>query len=46
MSPPLIKRVVLRNYRSIKSCSVDLSPLTVVVGRNAAGKSNFVDAIR
>lgn len=46
VSPPLIRRVVLRNYRSIKSCSVDLSPLTVVVGRNAAGKSNFVDAIR
>ena len=46
MSVPVIERVVLRNYRSIKSCRVEMSPLTVVVGRNAAGKSNFVDAIR
>ena len=46
MNQPLIKRVVLRNYRSIKSCKVEMSALTVIVGRNAAGKSNFVDAIR
>ena len=46
MNSGLIKRVVLRNYRSIAHCDVELSPLTVIVGRNAAGKSNFVDALR
>jgi predicted ATPase len=40
-----IERVTLRNYKSIASCDVVLRPLTVVVGRNGSGKSNFVDAL-
>ena len=50
MSPgpaaPLISRVRIANYRSIASADVALSPLTVLVGPNAAGKTNFLDAIR
>jgi predicted ATPase len=42
---PLVSRVKIRNYRSIKSCDVKLANLTFVVGRNGAGKSNFLDAI-
>ena len=42
---PFITRVILRNYKSIGSCSVDLSPLTYLVGPNGAGKSNFMDAL-
>jgi predicted ATPase len=41
----LLKRVVLNNYKSIKSCSVHLGPLTFLVGPNGAGKSNFLDAL-
>ncbi len=41
-----LKRVVLRNYKSIASCSVKLGPLTFLVGQNGAGKSNFLDALR
>jgi predicted ATPase len=45
--PPIqIMRVKLRNFRSIAECDVELSPLTVLVGQNAAGKSNFLDAIQ
>jgi predicted ATPase len=44
--PPYITRVVLKNYRSIASCDVDLGPLMFLVGRNGAGKSNFLDALR
>lgn len=40
-----IRRVRIRNYRSIAYCDVELKPLTVLVGRNGSGKSNFVDAI-
>ena len=43
---PRIKRVRIRNYRSIVTCDVNLKPLTVLVGRNGAGKSNFLDALR
>jgi predicted ATPase len=41
-----ITRVALWNYRSIRSCSVSLGPLTFLVGPNGAGKSNFLDALR
>jgi predicted ATPase len=43
--PPFLRRVVIRNYKSIASCDVWLKPRTFVVGRNGAGKSNFLDAL-
>ncbi len=43
--PPFLRRVRIRNYKSIKFCDVELEPLTVLVGRNGSGKSNFVDAL-
>jgi predicted ATPase len=46
MTQPLfLKRVVLRNYRSIGICDVRLGPLTYLVGGNGSGKSNFLDAL-
>ena len=41
-----ITRVVLRNYKSIASCEVQLRPLMFLVGPNGAGKSNFLDSLR
>ena len=41
-----ITRVVLKNYKSIAACDVRLGSLTFLVGRNGAGKSNFLDALR
>src|SRR4051794_19522212 len=41
-----LKRVKIRNYKSIASCDVELGPFTILVGRNGSGKSNFLDAIR
>ena len=43
--PPTIDRVVLRHYRSIAACDVRLGRLTWLIGRNGAGKSNFLDAM-
>nr|WSZ18922.1 AAA family ATPase [Streptomyces canus] len=43
---PFLTRVQVENYRSIAFCDVRLGPLTVLAGPNAAGKSNFLDAIR
>jgi predicted ATPase len=42
----LIRRVVIRNYKSIAACDVELGPLTFLVGPNGSGKSNFLDALR
>lgn len=41
-----LRRVQLKNYRSIGACDVALGPLTFLVGPNGSGKSNFVDALR
>src|SRR5437588_4691771 len=43
--PPFLRRVRIRGYKSIAFCDVTLEPLTILVGRNASGKSNFVDAL-
>jgi predicted ATPase len=40
-----LRRVVLRNYKSIGYCDVTLGPLTYLVGVNGSGKSNFLDAL-
>jgi predicted ATPase len=43
---PFLTRVILKNYKSIAGCDVRLPPLCFLVGRNGAGKSNFLDALR
>jgi predicted ATPase len=43
--PPFLRRVRIRGYKSIAFCDVLLNPLTILVGRNASGKSNFLDAL-
>ena len=47
MTDPLfLKRVRIKNYRSIGACDLALGPLTFLVGPNGSGKSNFLDALR
>lgn len=41
----MIKRVRIENYKSFQNLSVELRPLSVIFGPNAAGKSNFLDAL-
>jgi predicted ATPase len=43
---PFVRRVVLRNYKSIKQCDVALGRLAFLVGPNGSGKSNFLEALR
>jgi predicted ATPase len=43
--PPFLRRVRIRGYKSIAFCDVTLEPLTILVGRNGSGKSNFLDAL-
>lgn len=42
---PRISRVRIRNYKSIAECDVTLESLTLLVGPNGTGKSNFLDAM-
>jgi predicted ATPase len=42
----MIHRVRVQNFKSIRDITVNLSSVTVLVGRSGAGKSNFVDSLR
>lgn len=41
-----IKRLVVKNYRSLGEIDIALQPLTVFVGKNGTGKSNLIDVLR
>jgi len=41
----MIKRVRIKNYKSFQDLSIELKPLSVIFGPNAAGKSNLLDAL-
>src|SRR5215813_12777079 len=45
MNPPFLKGLAVRNFKSIESCDVEFGHLSVLVGRNGAGKSNFLDSL-
>ncbi len=42
----ILSKLTLEGFRSIKSASFDLRPLTVLIGANGAGKSNLIDFLR
>ncbi len=45
-SPVRLTRLRAKNFRSLADVTVSLEPLTIVVGPNASGKSNLLDALR
>lgn len=42
----MLTRIRIRNYKSLSDVEVRLKPLSVLFGPNAAGKSNFLDALQ
>src|ERR1035437_9130519 len=42
----MIKRIRIRDFKSIRELDLELDPVTVLVGRSGTGKSNLVQAIR
>lgn len=42
----MITRVYLKNFRGIGEESIELGSMTALVGKNGAGKSSFMDALR
>ena len=42
----MLKRIHIRGYKSLEDVEVSLSQLVVLFGPNAAGKSNFLDALQ
>ncbi len=42
----MLKRIRIKGYKSLEDVEVELNGLTVLVGANASGKSNFLDAVQ
>ena len=42
----MIKKVLIKNYRCFEKCEINFKDLTIAVGRNNAGKSTLIEALR
>lgn len=42
----MLKRICIEGYKSLHNTEVNVAPLTVLLGANLAGKSNFLDALQ
>lgn len=42
----MIKKISIHNFKSYESADLHLAPLSVLIGANASGKSNMLEALR
>ncbi|HEY3971900.1 MAG TPA: ATP-binding protein [Candidatus Sulfotelmatobacter sp.] len=42
----MLKRIRIKGYKSFAELNLSLKPLSVLIGPNSAGKSNFLDALQ
>ncbi len=42
----IIRKIKLHNWKNFQNCEVDLTARCFIIGANASGKSNFIDALR
>ncbi len=41
----MLKKLILENWKSFRYAELPIDPLTVLIGTNASGKSNLIDAL-
>ena len=41
----MIKKLTVKNYKSLKDITISFQPLTILAGPNASGKTNILDAL-
>ncbi|WP_254175254.1 AAA family ATPase [Planktothrix pseudagardhii] len=42
----MFKKITLKNYRTHKSTTLELKPITLLIGNNSSGKTNFLSGIQ
>lgn len=45
-APPMLNRFKVKNFKSFVSAELELRPLTVLIGANASGKTNLLEAMQ
>ena len=43
---PMITRITVENFKSYRRAELPLGPLTLLIGANASGKTNVIEAVR
>lgn len=46
MNPRQLSKIVIKGFKSIKECDLELKDLNILIGANGAGKSNFLSFFR
>ena len=46
MNPNQLSRIIIRGFKSIRECDLELNNLNVIIGANGAGKSNLISFFR
>ncbi|HZD44004.1 MAG TPA: AAA family ATPase, partial [Methanomicrobiales archaeon] len=41
-----IERIIASNFKTFHNLNITLGPYNVLIGTNAAGKSNFIDILK
>jgi len=41
----LLKRFTIENFKAFQKCTIDLAPLTILIGENSSGKSSLLQAL-
>jgi len=42
----MIHQIRIKNFKSLRDVTVELSPVTVFIGKSGTGKTNFTSAIK
>ncbi len=42
----MIKKLIVKNFKSLHDCEIEFGKFNVVIGRNASGKSNLVEVFK
>ncbi|OGL44273.1 MAG: hypothetical protein A2161_06135 [Candidatus Schekmanbacteria bacterium RBG_13_48_7] len=42
----MIRRILIKGYKSFKETKFELRPFTVILGANSSGKTNFLDTVK
>ncbi len=41
----IIKRIHIKNFRCIEETTIEVDPLTILIGKNGSGKSSILKAL-
>ncbi len=46
MLTPMLRAITIKDFKSYREATLPLAPLTMLIGANASGKSNAIEAVR